>query len=145
MKEKLWGGRFNEGLDPVILDFTKSIDYDWFLFEYEAYSNIAWVDELARLKVVTQKEKASVKRAIKEILRDYSSGKIEIDFKEEDVHSFFYSVLRKKISSLVDKIHTGKSRNEQVVTVMRMFLIDAIDEEVELITKLQKNFLKKKD
>ena len=143
MKEKLWGGRFKEGLDPVILDFTKSIDYDWFLFEYEAYSNIAWVDELARLKVVTQKEKASVKRAIKEILRDYSSGKIEIDFKEEDVHSFFYSVLRKKISSLVDKIHTGKSRNEQVVTVMRMFLIDAIDEEVELITKLQKNFLKK--
>ncbi len=143
MKEKLWGGRFKEGLDPAILDFTKSIDYDWFLFEYEAFSNIAWVDELTRLKVLTQKERASVKKAIKEILKDYSDGKVRIDFKEEDVHSFFYSVLRKKVSSLVDKIHSGKSRNEQVVTVMRMFLIDAIDEEIELICKLQKNIIKK--
>jgi len=43
MKEKLWGGRFKEKLDPAILDFTKSIEYDYFLFEYEAYSNIAWM------------------------------------------------------------------------------------------------------
>ncbi|MDP8254004.1 MAG: argininosuccinate lyase [Candidatus Kaelpia aquatica] len=143
MKEKLWGGRFKEGLDPVILDFTKSIDYDWFLFEYEAYSNIAWVDELQSLKVITQKEKGSIKKAIKELLKEYSDGKIEIDFKEEDIHSFFYSLLRGKVSSLVDKIHAGKSRNEQVVTVMRMFSLDAIHEEIELITKLQKSFLKK--
>jgi len=128
MKEKLWGGRFKDGLDPAILDF---------------YSNIVWADELASLKIITQKEKSSIKKAIEEILKDYSNGKIEIDLKEEDVHSFFYSVLRKKVSSIVDKIHAGKSRNEQVVTVMRMFLIDAVEEELGLITKLQKNLLKK--
>jgi len=143
MKEKLWGGRFKEDLDPLVLDFTKSIEYDWFLLEYEAYSNIAWVKELNRLKIINSVEMRKIIKSIKEILKDYSDNKVKIDFKEEDIHSLFYKLLRKKVGNLTDKIHAGKSRNEQVVTVMRMFLKDALLETEELIGNLQKAMLKK--
>ncbi|HEO63741.1 MAG TPA: argininosuccinate lyase, partial [Candidatus Omnitrophica bacterium] len=137
MKEKLWGGRFKEKLDPAILDFTKSIEYDYFLFEYEAYSNIAWVDELYRLKVINQKERSKIKKAIKELIADYRENRIKVDFNQEDLHSFFYSLLRKKVSHLVDKMHSAKSRNEQISCIMRMFISDAIAEEAKLINSLQ--------
>ncbi|MDP8234020.1 MAG: argininosuccinate lyase [Candidatus Saelkia tenebricola] len=143
MKEKLWGGRFKEALDSLVFDFTKSIEYDWFLFEYEAYSNIAWVEELNRLKLITSSEAKKLVKSIKELLEDYFKGKAKIDFKEEDIHSLFYKLLRKKAGDLTDKIHAGKSRNEQVVTVMRMFLKDALLETGELVKNLQKSMLKK--
>ena len=143
MKEKLWGGRFKEDLDPLVLDFTKSIEYDWFLLEYEAYSNIAWVKELNRLKIMSSVEMKKIIKSIKDILKDYSDNKVKIDFKEEDIHSLFYKLLRKKAGNSTDKIHAGKSRNEQVVTIMRMFLKDALLETEELISDLQKAMLKK--
>ncbi len=143
MKEKLWGGRFKDNLDPLIMDFTKSIDYDWFLFEYELSANSAWINELARLGLISQGEKKSLIKAVKNIQDDYRSCKIKIDFKQEDIHSFFYDILRKKSVAGVDKIHAGKSRNEQIATLMRMFLKDAITEEIGLINNLENAILKK--
>lgn len=143
MKEKLWGGRFKQELDPLILDFTKSIDYDFFLFEYQAQVCLAWCRELARIKLFSRGELQKLKTAIQQLLQDWEKGKIKIDFNEEDIHSFFYSLLRKKIGNLVDKLHTGKSRNEEISTIMRMFLKDAIAEEINLIQEVQKSMLRK--
>ena len=143
MKEKLWGGRFDKDLDPLVFDFTKSIEDDWFLFEYEAYANIAWIKELSLLKIVTISESKKLIKAINEILQDYSKGRIKIDFDVEDIHSLFYELLRRKVSDLTDKIHTGKSRNEQIVTLVRMFLTDAVVETNELIVNLQRAILQR--
>lgn len=143
MNSKLWGGRFRESLHPLIFDFTKSIQDDWYLFEYEAFSNIAWVKQLYRLSLINREERDKIIKAIREIIQECSRGKFEFDFEEEDVHSYFYQLVRKKIGKLEEKLHAGKSRNEQIVTIVRMFLKDAILEEMELIANLQSVLLKK--
>ncbi|HDL09922.1 MAG TPA: argininosuccinate lyase, partial [Candidatus Omnitrophica bacterium] len=143
MKEKLWGGRFKEKLDSMILEFTKSIDYDFFLFEYQAQACLAWAKELTRLKIITSQEFQKTKEAIKQLLSEWDKENIKIDFEYEDIHSFFYGLLRNKIGDTVDKLHSGKSRNEEIVTIMRMFVKDAILDEIGLIEDLQKKIVEK--
>ena len=105
MKEKLWGGRFKEKLDSMILEFTKSIDYDFFLFEYQAQACLAWAKELTRLKIITSQEFQKTKKAIKQLLSEWDKENIKIDFEYEDIHSFFYGLLRNKIGDTVDNFY----------------------------------------
>jgi len=143
MREKLWGGRFKEKLDSIILKFTKSIDFDFFLFEYQAQACLAWAKELTRLKIITSQEFQKTKKAIRQLLSEWDKENIKIDFEYEDIHSFFYALLRNKIGHTVDKLHSGKSRNEEIATIMRMFVKDAILDEIGLIEDLQKKIVKK--
>jgi argininosuccinate lyase len=141
--DKLWGKGFEKKLDPMILEFSKSIEYDWILFPYLAKLNSSYVKALRKAKILDIKEEKILINGIKKILNEFQNEKLNIDFEFEDVHSFFYSVLRKKVGNIVNKIHAGKSRNDEIATLVRMFLKDILTEQIGSLKKLQETILEK--
>lgn len=143
MMKKLWGERFREEIDQQVFEFSKSIEYDFFLFEYLARLNISYSKALEKAGILRTEERRKVVKAIEKFLDDFYHDKLEIDFESEDIHSFFYQVLETKIGNLVNKLHAGKSRNDEIVQLERMFLKDVIAFQSDALTELQGAILKK--
>jgi argininosuccinate lyase len=126
MAKKLWGGRFSKKTDPLVEEFTKSIQYDYELFEYDILGSIAHVGVLKKATILTAKEASKIIWGLKAIKFDVHKA-----YTQEDVHSFIQNQLEKKIGALVLKLHTARSRNEQVVFAMKMYC----KENIEIIKK----------
>ena len=137
---QLWGGRFTKATDQMVYDFNASIRFDQKLFHQDIQGSIAHVTMLAKQKILTEEEKEAIIDGLNGILQDVETGKLAIDETQEDVHSFVEANLIDRIGDAGKKLHTGRSRNDQVALDMRLYTREqvlAIDELLkELLTVL---------
>ncbi len=125
-KKKLWGGRFSREADPGFADFNRSFAFDRRLFDADVRASIAHCNGLANAKVLTPSEAKQINDGLQTILERGLPDNDQLNF--EDVHSFVEARLVELIGETGLKLHTGRSRNDQVATDLRLWLREAIDE-----------------
>lgn len=123
---KLWGGRFTKETDELVNRFNASIGFDRRFWKQDILGSIAHVTMLEKQGILTSEEKDSIVGGLKGILEDIECGKLEIDENCEDIHSFVESTLIDRIGEPGKKLHTGRSRNDQVALDMRLYVRDEI-------------------
>jgi len=138
---KLWGGRFENQTEKAAFDFQSSIHVDRRLYREDILGSIAHAKTLNRCGVLTDEETVRVEATLNEILQDIDGGKLQIGFEHEDIHTFIEATLTDRIGELGKKIHTGRSRNDQVATDFRMYLGKEVDLLVELLKGLEESLL----
>ncbi|NQU95214.1 MAG: argininosuccinate lyase [Candidatus Omnitrophica bacterium] len=141
MAKKLWGGRFNKALAKDVLSFTSSINIDKTLAIYDCLGSIAHAKMLGKAKIIPAKDAKKIVKGLKSILTSLKKGTFKVDKGFEDIHSNIQYVLTKKIGKTAGRLHTARSRNDQVVTDTRMYCKDTIDALIRSITLLQKSVL----
>jgi argininosuccinate lyase len=124
---KLWGGRFSEATDAFVESFTASVTFDRRLYHHDIVGSIAHAEMLAAVGVLTGVEAASIVSGLQQIHKEIDEGRFEWRVGLEDVHMNIESRLTDLIGDTGKKLHTGRSRNDQVATDIRLFLRDAID------------------
>jgi argininosuccinate lyase len=139
----LWGGRFKQPLSEIALRFSSSIDLDKVLYQEDIQGSIAHVEMLASCKIISAEEARRIRKALKEILSEIESGKLSLSWEKEDIHMAIEQRLIQKVGSIGGKLHTGRSRNDQVALDERLFLRNAITELKKLITQFQRVLLYK--
>ncbi|MDR0512515.1 MAG: argininosuccinate lyase [Treponema sp.] len=133
---KLWGGRFAGLTDEAANSFHSSIGFDRRLYKHDINGSIAHAQMLGRQGIIPPADAGAIVETLQSILADIESGALEIDLKAEDIHSFVESELVARIGSAGRRLHTGRSRNDQVALDMRMYVKEEIDETCELLVKL---------
>ena len=118
---QLWGGRFTKETDRQVYDFNASINFDKRLYRQDIEGSIAHVIMLQQQGILTEEEKQSILDGLHSILQDVEDGKLVIDSKYEDIHSFVEANLIDRIGDAGKKLHTGRSRNDQVALDMRLY------------------------
>ena len=135
--KKLWDGRFTEATDAFVESFTASIGFDYILASYDIQGSIAHATMLESVGIITNNELALMKSGLEEIGGEIESGKFEWHVSLEDVHMNIEKALTDKIGDVGKALHTGRSRNDQVATDIRLYLRDKIDLIASLLTQLQ--------
>ena len=135
--KKPWGGRFKESTDELVEAFTASIHFDKRLYRYDIEGSIAHCRMLARQKIITAGEKEQIVDGLTAILRDIEEGSFQFSQAQEDVHMAIEKALIERIGDAGGKLHTGRSRNDQVSLDTRLYLRDEIDAIVALIIALK--------
>jgi argininosuccinate lyase len=138
---KLWGGRFSEATDAFVEEFTASVGFDRRLYAQDIAGSIAHATMLAAVGVLTQAEADAITAGLQEIRAEIESGAFEWSVAREDVHMNVEARLIEKIGETGKKLHTGRSRNDQVATDIRLWLRDAIDGLIAQIRKYQHGLL----
>ena len=133
---QLWGGRFTKETDKLVYNFNASISFDQKFYEQDIRGSKAHVAMLARQGILTAEEKDQIEAGLDGILADVRSGKLEITSEYEDIHSFVEANLIDRIGDAGKKLHTGRSRNDQVALDMKLYVRDEIDETDKLVKKL---------
>jgi len=136
-KKKLWGGRFEKATHSLVEEFTESISFDNILYKYDILGSIAHCRMLAKQKIIAVKDSKIIIRALKEIEKEIERGKLVLDPKFEDIHMLIESRLIKKIGPVGGKLHTARSRNDQVALDVNLYLRDAIKDIVSLISEVR--------
>ena len=139
-KNKMWGGRFSLDSSKLLQNVNSSIEFDYKLFEVDVEASIAHTQMLAHCKIITKKDSEAIKEGLLIIQSEIENGTFEYSKALEDIHMNIESRLKEIIGK---KLHTGRSRNDQVATDMKLFLRDASDQLVNLIKKLQQATLAK--
>ncbi|MBQ4523092.1 MAG: argininosuccinate lyase [Lachnospiraceae bacterium] len=135
---QLWGGRFTKELDQLAYNFNASITFDQKLYRQDIRGSIAHVTMLAKQGVLTEEEKNVIIDGLNGILKDVEEGKLQITTEYEDIHSFHEAVLIERVGEAGKKLHTGRSRNDQVALDMRLYVRDEIVAIKELVVNLLK-------
>ncbi|MBO8141679.1 MAG: argininosuccinate lyase [Firmicutes bacterium] len=125
--EDLWGGRFHKELDPQARDFHSSVRFDWRLFPYDIRGSMAHARMLGRCGIIPQEDADRICEGLESILSDLSTGRLAVDPRAEDIHSFVEAELTRRIGDAGKRLHTARSRNDQVAVDTRMYVRDAID------------------
>ncbi len=125
-RHDLWGGRFSAGPAEVLRRFNDSWSFDRALIAEDVAGSIAWAEELGRCGVLTSAEARKIVKGLREVLAAWEAGEGR-DADAEDVHSYVEGELGKRIGPLAGKLHTGRSRNDQVATDLRLWLRGAFD------------------
>ncbi len=141
--QTLWGGRFKEPLAEIALKFSSSIEFDKLLYEEDIAGSIAHVEMLSSCKILTASEGRRIRSALRAIQKEIETGKFKLTFEYEDVHSAIEQRLTQKIGALGGKLHTARSRNDQIALDERLFLRTAIRETSKLVINLQRVLLYK--
>ena len=134
--EKMWAGRFSKTLDKVADDFNSSIHFDSRMYKQDITGSIAHANMLAAKSIITKEESKIITDALSDILCDLESGALQFDMNAEDIHMFVESELTKRIGDTGKKLHTARSRNDQVALDIRLYLRDEVDEIISLIKEL---------
>lgn len=140
---KLWGGRFKDQPDSGFFKFSSSIFTDRFLWREEILQNAAYAKGLFKAGIITASELESILASLKELYFETASGKPFFSEDDEDIHTAIERVLSEKIGEVAFKVHTGRSRNEQISTDLRLYLKRKIVEINEKIFRAQTEILKK--
>ena len=143
MFKKLWSGRFQEDIDKFFEDFSESISFDHKLAPYEIKASLIYAEALKEAGILTDKEFNLIKKGLKEIEKEIKTGKFIFSKEYEDVHMNIEKALYEKIGETAYKLHTGRSRNEQVVTDLRLYLMDECKDLKENLKSLMKAILSK--
>ena len=133
----MWGGRFQEPTDAFVERFTASVQFDQRLYQQDIRGSIAHASMLAKVKVLSEDEAKQIIDGLNAIAEDISQGNFNWSIAREDVHMNIEAALTDKIGSVGKKLHTGRSRNDQIATDVRLYLRDAIDAIAAQLTRLQ--------
>lgn len=134
---KLWGGRFNKETNLLVHQLNSSISFDQRLYQYDLLGSRVHAEMLVKQGILKKDEGEKIINGLKEIEEEIAEGKLTIDNTYEDIHSFVEAKLTEKIGSVGGKLHTGRSRNDQIALDIRLYLRDEIMD----IQDLQKYFL----
>ena len=132
----LWGGRFTKDTDRMVYDFNASINFDKKLYKQDIQGSIAHVTMLAKQGILTAEDKEAIISGLEGILADVESGALEIDPKYEDIHSFVEANLIDRIGEAGKRLHTGRSRNDQVALDMRLYTREQVQNTDALLKEL---------
>lgn len=135
--KKVWGGRFNKATDCCVEEFTASINFDKRLYRYDIEGSIAHCNMLAHCGIIKKKESDKIIKGLKEILTDIESGNFEFSVALEDIHMNIERRLIDRIGPEGGKLHTARSRNDQIALDMRLYLRHETDNVISLIELLQ--------
>jgi len=140
-KSKILSTTINKNTSTLMDDFNSSIDIDKRLIEEDIAVTSAHVKALTKLKIISKKEALTIQKGLISILNDHKKGKLKFSKKNEDIHMNVESFLYEKIGEVANKIHTGRSRNDQVATDTRLWTIKASKNLKDQIKKLMKSLL----
>ena len=121
MAKKLWGGRFGKKTDPLVEEFTKSIQYDYKLAKYDVLGSMIHVEILKKSNYLAPEESFKIQKELACIYERIDKGLFKPDLKSEDIHTNIQNILQKKLGDLVLKLQTTRSRNEQVVFATKVY------------------------
>ena len=123
---KLWGGRFTKQTDELVHNFNASISFDQKFYKQDIEGSIAHVTMLAKQNIITDAERDTIIEGLKGIMNDISNGTLEITSKSEDIHRFVEENLIMRVGDAGKKLHTGRSRNDQVALDMKLYTRDEV-------------------
>jgi len=141
-EKKLWGGRFKESTNKLVEEFTESVSYDKRLAPYDVAGSVAHVKMLEKQGILTKEESDKIIEGLNRILREVEEGRFNWKKELEDVHMNIESRLTQEIGEVGGKLHTGRSRNDQVATDLRLYVRKEVKELLELLKGLRRAFLK---
>ena len=139
--KKPWSGRFQEATDALVESFTSSIQFDHVLYKYDIRGSIAHCRMLKKQKIIAPAEADRIIAGLKEIAQEIAQGKLPFTSRLEDVHMHIESRLIKKIGPAGGRLHTARSRNDQVALDVSLYLKDAVIDIVRLLDRLQETLL----
>ena len=139
---QLWGGRFTKETDQLVYNFNASITFDQKFYKQDIEGSIAHVTMLAKQGILTEQERDDIVRTLKEIRDEVESGRLEITSEYEDIHSFVAANLIDRLGDTGKKLHTGRSRNDQVALDMRLYTRDELLHTDDLLKELLETILK---
>ena len=134
--EKMWAGRFSKALDKEADDFNSSIHFDCKMYKQDIPGSMEHAAMLSACNIISQDESLQIIDGLQTILDDIDSGKLAIDMDAEDIHMFVEAQLTKRIGDVGKKLHTARSRNDQVAVDIRLYLRDEADEVIKLVLEL---------
>jgi len=140
-KTKLWGGRFLSQTDTLVESFTASIGFDCRLYEYDIEGSVAHCKTLQRAKVLSARESHTIIKGLRQIREDIRAGRLIWKEEDEDVHMSIERRLTQLIGPLGGKLHTGRSRNDQITLDLRLYLRDALQHLQQDMHRLQQSLL----
>ncbi len=138
---KLWGGRFTKEENQAVHEFNESLSFDRRLYRHDIMGSIAHVKMLAKQGIVSEEDRDAVIAGLEGILKDIEEGKLKFTKEYEDIHSFVEANLTERIGEAGKRLHTGRSRNDQVALDMKLYCREQADEISALIKELQKVLL----
>lgn len=139
---KLWGGRFEKGTDKLVDDFNSSIRFDCRMYKHDILGSIAHANMLGKCGIISTSESTLIQSTLKDILNDIEAGKVEFEVDAEDIHMNIEKILISRIGDTGKKLHTGRSRNDQVALDIRMYLKDEITSISDMIISLENTLIK---
>ena len=136
MAKKMWAGRFEKATDKEVNDYNSSLPFDCKMYSQDIEGSIAHSQMLAKQGVISSGDAEAIKSGLLSIKEDIESGKLTFDSDAEDIHMFIEEELTNRIGDAGKRLHTGRSRNDQVALDQRLYLVDEADEIVELLDTL---------
>lgn len=121
---KLWGGRFQKSTDKKVDDFNSSIRFDKRMYKQDIKGSVAHATMLGRQNIIPKEDSDKIVAELKNILKDIEDGKVEFEIDAEDIHMNIEKILIERIGDAGKRLHTGRSRNDQVALDIRMYLMD---------------------
>lgn len=141
MKKKLWSGRFSESTNKLVDNFTASIPFDWKLYKYDILGSIAHAGMLAKTGIIKKAEAGRIVNGLKAIEKEIDANKFKFSIEDEDIHMAVEKRLISLIGDTGKKLHTARSRNDQVALDARLYLRDEIKNIISLIDKFHKTLV----
>jgi len=141
--QKVWSGRFSEAPSPELEAFTESVSVDKRLFRHDIMGSIAHCRMLARQGILTAREAGRIERALREIERELGLGRLPLAARHEDIHMNIEHLLAEKVGPVAGKLHTARSRNDQVALDMRLFLREELAAIRQALTALMETILER--
>lgn len=139
--KKVWQGRFTKDVDKLVEEFTASISFDARLYKYDIMGSMVHCKMLAKCNIISQKECNQIIKGLKEIEIEIEKGTFKFSLENEDIHSNIEIKLIEKIGEIGKKLHTARSRNDQILLDVRLFLRNEIKNIIDLIQKTQTTLL----
>ncbi|MHC1726362.1 MAG: argininosuccinate lyase [Syntrophobacteraceae bacterium] len=143
MAEKLWQGRFDQPTNKLVEEYTASIHFDSRLYRYDIEGSVAHCRMLAECGIISHDEASRIVETLGEILRDIERGQIALDSSQEDIHMAIEKELIGRIGEIGGKLHTARSRNDQVALDMRLYMRDTLSQALSLLHELAKALITK--
>ncbi|MCL2182662.1 MAG: argininosuccinate lyase [Chitinispirillia bacterium] len=134
---KMWDGRFSKPSDELMESFNNSLPVDKALIEEDIAGSIAWAGALEKIGVFSPDERGKVADGLRGILEDYRAGRVEFLKSDEDIHMAVERLLVERVGAAGERLHTGRSRNDQVITDTRLYTKKALFGMIEVLTELQ--------
>lgn len=136
MADKMWAGRFSKEVDETVNAFNSSISFDGRMYRHDIQGSIAHATMLGQCGIISKSDSEKIIDGLKGILKDIENGSLEMDMTAEDIHMFIEAELTKRLGDVGKRLHTSRSRNDQVALDIRLYLKDEIKEIKALVLKL---------
>ena len=139
---KLWGGRFSKATDVLVDDFNSSIRFDQRMYKQDIKGSVAHAKMLGKQGIISKEDSEKIVAELEKILADIEAGKVEFSIDAEDIHMNIETELIKRIGDVGKRLHTGRSRNDQVALDNKLYLRDEADELFDMLSDLERVILK---